>query len=296
MRTSFVELSSGPVHMVDFGGSGPTLVLVHGLGGSVYNWQSLGPLLAEHAKVIAVDLAGFGRTPLNGRRAQVDDNRGLLSEFLHQVAPGKVTLVGNSMGGLIALFQAAVEPNTVERLVLLDPAVPAPRGVTRDRQVVLMFALYALPFVGEWVMRRSARRGPERLVRDTFRMCCVNPDAVAREVYAAHVELARERAEKAPWAHQAYLQAARSLVRILERPKEFVARIQQIRAPALILQGERDRLVPTGASEALSRAHPTWELEVLPGIGHTPMLEAPVDVASRMLRWLGLVEPMSRAR
>ena len=63
MRSRTVDLG-GPVHFADFGGSGPTMVLVHGLGGSHLNWLAVGPALAARARVLAPDLAGFGRTPL----------------------------------------------------------------------------------------------------------------------------------------------------------------------------------------------------------------------------------------
>src|SRR5712692_7938224 len=98
MRSRTVDLD-GPLHFADFGGSGPTMVLVHGLGGSHVNWMAVGPALAARARVLAPDLAGFGRTPLAGRSAHLRANQGLLDRFLDAVADGPAVLVGNSMGG-----------------------------------------------------------------------------------------------------------------------------------------------------------------------------------------------------
>src|SRR5207244_1345774 len=96
-----------PVHSIDHGGSGPILVLVHGLGGAAINWMTAGPILAERARVVAVDLAGFGRTPSLGRPTTVEANAELLVGFVSRVFAGPVILVGNSMGGMVSMIAAA---------------------------------------------------------------------------------------------------------------------------------------------------------------------------------------------
>ncbi|TMB23462.1 MAG: alpha/beta fold hydrolase [Deltaproteobacteria bacterium] len=107
MRSYTIDLD-GPIHYADFGGTGPTLVLVHGLGGSYVNWLAVAPALARSGRVLALALAGFGRTPLGERSAGVHANRVLLDRFLETVAPGPAILVGNSMGGLVAMMEAAL--------------------------------------------------------------------------------------------------------------------------------------------------------------------------------------------
>src|SRR5947209_5928929 len=77
----------GPVHYLDFGGSGPALVCAHGLSGSALNWMAVGPALAERHRVLALDLRGFGRTPL-GPGTRLGDNRHLLDRFLRDVVRG----------------------------------------------------------------------------------------------------------------------------------------------------------------------------------------------------------------
>jgi pimeloyl-ACP methyl ester carboxylesterase len=98
MQQRIVDLD-GPVHYADFGGTGRPIVLVHGLGGSHVNWLGVAPQLAAHGHVLAIDLAGHGRTPSLGRTARVDDNRRLLGRFLETVVGEPAVLVGNSMGG-----------------------------------------------------------------------------------------------------------------------------------------------------------------------------------------------------
>src|SRR5205814_4287187 len=93
----------GPTHYFDFGGNaaGPTIVCVHGLGGAAWNWAALAPLLTPHSRVVALDLAGHGRTPAAGRRTTVPANRRLLDRFVREVVGERVVLIGNSMGGAI---------------------------------------------------------------------------------------------------------------------------------------------------------------------------------------------------
>ena len=149
------------MHYVDFGGPAaatrtvhqPPVVLVHGLGGSHLNWVGIGPQLARHRRVVALDLAGFGLTPSLGRSTSVHHNAALLSRFIHRVLGRPVVLVGNSMGGMVALLLADRRPEQVVGLGLIDPSLPIPRQ-RQDPQVAATFALYAVPRVGEAVLTR----------------------------------------------------------------------------------------------------------------------------------------------
>jgi pimeloyl-ACP methyl ester carboxylesterase len=277
----------GPVHVADFGGTGPAMVLVHGLGGSCLNWLGAGPRLARRARVLAIDLAGFGRTAPGARSGRIAANRDLLDRFLRAVVGGPALLVGNSMGGLIAMMQAASCPETVTGLVLAAPAQPHPRGAPIDREVWGAFALYSIPVLAAWyIARRATRLGPEGLVRETLRLCCADPARVPADVRGAHVELARERLARMPWANRAFLDAARSTLRVLRRRGAYGAMVDRIAAPTLLIQGERDRLVSPAASRELVRRRPDWTLEALEDIGHVPQLENPALFVERVERWL----------
>jgi pimeloyl-ACP methyl ester carboxylesterase len=119
---------------------GAPMVLIHGLGGSHLNWLEAGPGLAARRRVLALDLAGFGRTPLAGRSARVRSNQRLLGRFIDEVVGEPAILVGNSMGGMIALLEAADHPRRVAALVLVDPAMPRSRGVRFDLDAALVLA------------------------------------------------------------------------------------------------------------------------------------------------------------
>ncbi|MEX2458417.1 MAG: alpha/beta fold hydrolase, partial [Actinomycetota bacterium] len=151
---------NGPVHYLAWDGppKGPPFVLVHGLGGSSLNWLSVGPGLAKHGPVFALDLAGFGRTPLDERSATPDANRRLVNRFVREVAGGPSIVAGNSMGGWIALLEGAVGGRDVAGLILTDPSVPHVRGTRPDPRVVALFAANFVPGLGEVVARRRAAR------------------------------------------------------------------------------------------------------------------------------------------
>ena len=286
MHSRFIDLD-GPVHVADFGGRGTPIVLVHGLGGSHVNWMAVGERLAERGRVLAPDLVGFGRTPLAGRSSDVGANRALLDRFLDASCNEPAVLVGNSMGGLIALMEASLRPDKVAALVLVGPAQPRPLLAAADWLVVATFAAYAMPMVGETFVRwRTRLLGPEGMVRQTLALCCVDANRVPPEVFAAHVALAKERAAAMPWAAEAFLGAARSVVARTIRPGWFSELVRAVKAPTLLLQGDADRLVPLAASRALAESRPDWRLEVLPGIGHVPQLEAPDRFVELVGAWL----------
>ncbi len=286
VRHLYVDLD-GPVHYADFGGEGRPIVLVHGLGGSHLNWLPVGPRLAAHGRVLAIDLAGHGRTPSLRRTARVGANRRLLGRFLDAVGGSPAVLMGNSMGGYLAMAEAAEEPSKVAALVLVNAAVPLAHGGAFDRRVFALFAAMALPVVGEALMRARWRRGPDRVVHDMLRLCCVDPARIARDVVDAHVELAFERAALGRITHRDFLAAQRSLMKRLLRRRRFFRMVAEVRAPALVVQGERDRLVRLAGTQALAAARPDWHLEVREGGGHVPQLETPE-------RFLEVVDPWLR--
>ncbi len=287
-RSCWIDLG-GPVHYLDFGGpaNGPVIVCVHGLGGSSVNWSAIAPLLTDRFRVVAPDLAGHGLTRSMGRGTKVSANQALLHRFIESVPGAPVILMGNSMGGMISLLEAAAAPDAVAGLVLLDPALPF--VPTRpDPVVTAMFAAYATPGLG-WALMAARRRAlsPEAQVAATLSLCCVDRSRVPAEVVAQHVAIARRRTQFAD-VNRDFLAAARSVTATagIIRGLPYRQGIRSITAPVLLLHGDRDRLVPVAVARAAARANPSWSLTVLHDIGHIPQLEAPHDTAKAVLAWL----------
>ncbi|MGY1636052.1 alpha/beta fold hydrolase [Geodermatophilus sp. SYSU D00742] len=287
---SLIADLGGPVHYIDFGGraDGPTVVLVHGLGGSHLNWDLLAPLLTPHARVYALDLPGFGRSEPGGRTTRVRDNVAVLDRFVRDVTGGPVVLVGNSMGGMIALLEAARAPARVSGLVLVDPAVPGPRG-RLDPAVATDFALYALPGVGErHLAARHRRRGARGSVTDMLELCGVDPAAVPPRLIERSAALIDERQDVAGM-DRAFLTAARSLLLLLADPRLLRRAMAGIEVPVLLVHGDRDRLVPVSAARDVARRHPDWTYVELADVGHVPQLQCPERLAGHLLDWLPAV-------
>jgi pimeloyl-ACP methyl ester carboxylesterase len=285
-RSATAELG-GPVHHVDYGGNpdGPVVVLVHGLGGSHLNWDLLAPHLTGSARVRALDLPGFGRSEPGGRRASVPANVAVLGRFLDEVVGEPAVLVGNSMGGMISILTTAERPDAVTGLVLLDPAIPGPRRAL-DPLVALMFAVYAVPLIGERFLRRNRmRKSPVTRVRETLVLCGVDPDTVPTDLIERSVALLQERRD-VEGMDKAFLAAARSLVRVLADPRRYRRAMAGIDVPVLLVHGDRDRLVPVAAARDVARRHPRWRYTELPGVGHVPQIQVPERVGTEMLAWL----------
>jgi pimeloyl-ACP methyl ester carboxylesterase len=277
-----------PVHYVDHGGpaGGPLLVMVHGLGGSLVNWAALAPLLTDSCRVLAVDLLGFGLTQAGAQSTSVTSNQQMLQRFLSKVVAGPAILVGNSMGAMIAILQAAQHPETVSGLVLVDPPLPGLWDARPDALVAAGFGLYAVPPLGLAMLKARRRvRSPEQLAMDVLRLCCVDPTRVSPGVLEQHLDVARAR-RGYPDVDVQFLAAARSLMGLLARRKSYLAAMASITVPVLLLHGEKDRLVPIGASRAAAAAHPSWRFRVAPDAGHVPQLEVPEWTAGHILDWL----------
>lgn len=273
VKTSTVDLD-GPVHFADFGGSGPSIVLVHGLGGSHINWMRVGSALSTYGRVLAPDLIGFGRTVPDRRSPGVMSNRALVDRFTAEVGGGDAILVGNSMGGLISLLQAARRPHRVRGLVLVDPALFGSPGHRPDPAFMLRGAILATPFLGEFMARaHEARTTPEQRVREVLDLCCVDPTRVPDDVVAAHVEMTAER-ELMPWSLPAHVEAARSIAGALIPPL-FNRTVCSVAVPTLLVHGTEDRLVPVDAARHLARRRPDWTYAEFEGVGHAPMLDEP---------------------
>jgi pimeloyl-ACP methyl ester carboxylesterase len=279
---------AGSVHYLDFGGpaDGPVVVAVHGLGGSALNWSAIAPLLTDRCRLLAPDLAGHGLTESLGRGATVGANQVLLHRFIETVPGSPVILMGNSMGGMVSLLEAAAAPDAVAGLVLIDAALPFVPALPHPL-VAALFSAYATPGLGRLLMTRRRALPAERQVSLVLRLCCVDPYRVPVGVVAEHVELVRRRA-RFDHAERDFLAAARSVVVTAGFPPGMSYRraIRSVAAPVLLIHGERDRLVPVTASRTMARQRPRWPLVVLPGVGHVPQLEAPAETAKAILDWL----------
>jgi pimeloyl-ACP methyl ester carboxylesterase len=276
----------GPVRYREWDGpADTTFVLVHGLGGSLVHWALVAPGLAGLGRVLALDLPGFGASPRSGRGSGLMDQRRALSGFIRDLGTGRVVLAGNSMGGATAMLEAAVDPGAVDGVVLTGSVFPWARGGRPHPLILSAFALYRSPAVGEWLADRRFRSlDPEQAVRMSLRLIAAEPRSVPEELIGLMSHQVAERRTD-PDAGPAFLDAARSMLRLGARPELAARAMDNVRCPVLVLHGRRDRLVPAAFAEAALRVHPTWRGRIFPDLGHVPQIEAPGRWLAEVADW-----------
>ena len=278
----------GPVHFVDHGGSGPAMVLVHGLGGSHLNWMHVADGLAERHRVYAIDLPGFGLTPPVGRRATLGVNREVVHRFGLDVSPDEpICLVGNSMGGLVAMMAASRYPDRVSRLVLVDPALPVVDTGAVNMDTLHRLVMPLVPLIGKaWMRRYYGSTTPEEQLDDTMRAVCADPATVPASGRAASLAMIERRREM-EWAIPAFAQASRSIAATLAKRRQFRRMVDRIVCPVLLMHGSEDRIVSPGSALRLAERRPEWRFEPLHGVGHVPQLEVPDLFVELVLEFTG---------
>ncbi|WP_051367763.1 alpha/beta fold hydrolase [Hamadaea tsunoensis] len=285
----------GPISYTDHGGppDAPILVLVHGIGACQSNWDEVAPRLTGHARVYALDLPGFGRSPSAGRRTTVAANADVLGRviglLLAEHNERDLVLVGTSMGAIISILLAAAQPHLVRGLVLIAPPWPPARHVRINRDVARSAILGGMPGLGELlVARRLARIPAELRVEHAFTRASHNPtniNDILRQGAIANENLVTDGGLRR--VHD-YLSAARSIVRTMARGKAYWARVERLQKPTLLLHGVHDRLVPVAqARMAVHRLRLGTYREL--DAGHVAHMEVPHEVAATIVSWLATV-------
>ena len=272
----------------DLPGAGPAgreLVLcVHGMTGAATNWTDLMAELAPDFGCAALDLPGSGLSPPPRTAAgySVSALAGTVIRLIEALreAGGQVPvhLIGNSMGGSVAVRVAARRPDLVRTLTLISPALPD----LRVPVAAAHFPLLGLPFAGEWLARQwSARYPAEDRVAGVFAMCFSDPSRVYPDRFALEVAALRRR-DALDYNARSVARAARALVAETLRPAPFSLwrAATRVAAPSLVLFAADDRLVRPRLAAKAARAFRNARVVVLPRAGHVAQMECPAVVAA----------------
>ena len=247
------------IHYVE-AGSGPNVILLHGLGGSTQAWQfNIGPL-AEKFHVYVPDQIGFGKSdkPLvNYRiRTYVD----FLDQFCKQMKIERATLVGNSMGGWIAAAFTAAFPDRVDKLVLVDAAGYAP---PKDLDTRVLFAL-----------NPTTREGMKLLTAKVFYNKAFQTDAAIDMAIAARLA-----------AGDGF--TIKMITESIIRGEDFLDdTVKTIKRPTLIVWGREDGLVPLAEGERFHKDIAGSKLVVFDQCAHVPNLEKPGEFNAAVIKFL----------
>jgi pimeloyl-ACP methyl ester carboxylesterase len=278
-----VELRTATLHgrSVSYAvaGTGPVLLLVHGLGGSSENWRAVIEPLARDHTVIVPNLPGHGESTPGPGDYSVGGLAAGLRDLLLLLDHRRATLVGHSLGGGVAMQFAYQFPEIVERLVLVSSGGLGPEVSPLLRAAALPGAgpfIAATAPVGRW-LESGLRRAQSLGLRLSTGVI---------EVVHGYAQLAD------PRRRAAFLATVRSAIGLGGQRVSAVDRLYLADAvPVLIVWGARDRIVPAHHAEHARRGIPGSRLEVFEGVGHLPQLEVPAAFVAVLERFLAETEP-----
>ncbi|HEY5195061.1 MAG TPA: alpha/beta hydrolase [Solirubrobacteraceae bacterium] len=267
-------------------GSGPVVVLVHGITSSSATWKRVMPYLAERFTVIAPDLAGHGESAKPRGDYSLGAHASSLRDLLLALGHERATFVGHSLGGGIAMQFSYQFPERCERLVLVDSG-----GLGRDvnwllRAATLPGSELVLPFLAATRLLDAGARVGGLLSRLGLGL-----PTDLEEIARGHSTLSDSA------ARAAFVHTLRSVVepggqRVDASNRLYLA--EQL--PFLLIWGERDSIIPVSHGRATHERMPNSRLEVFPHSGHFPQLDEPERFLDVLVQFIDSTEPASPER
>jgi pimeloyl-ACP methyl ester carboxylesterase len=276
----YADLPGGVrMHYRDEGNaSGPTLLLVHGFSASLHTWEPWVERLGGEYRIVSLDLPGHGLTSAPaGYQASSETMRDAVAAFTQAQGLTHFALAGSSMGGNIAWEYALAHPDQVDALILVDASgwEETRADLSSDPPI---FKLLRNPVLGPLLRDLDN----SRLVRQGLENSFANPALVDDSMVDRYVELSR-----APGHRDILLQMT---LGFRERNYATPERLAALAMPVLILQGDKDLLVPPEHAQLYKQAIPHAELVMFEGVGHIPQEEAADDSAAALGAFLHRIE------
>jgi pimeloyl-ACP methyl ester carboxylesterase len=259
----WVTVAGRPVNTIELG-SGPPVVFVHGLSGSWQNWLEQLPVLAANHRVVAMDLPGFGHSPLPADEVSIAGYARLLDELLGELGIDAAAVVGNSMGGFIGAELAIAFPQRVEQLVLVSAAglsTYAEPRVERVLPALRRLQRLAAAYTGWMAAHSDAVTRRPRLRQATMDIVVAHPTRLPAALAAEQLRGAGK---------PGFIPALQSILGYDVR-----ARLPEIACPTLIVWGEEDRLISVRDAHIFEQLIPDSRLVLFADTGHMAMLERP---------------------
>lgn len=257
-----IEVFGQQIHYLE-AGSGPTVILLHGLGGDVSNWAMTIPALAKQYHVYALDQIGFGQSakPLIAYRvATLVD---FLNGFYKQAGITKATLVGNSLGGWTAAAFTLAYPDKVDKLVLVDAAGYSPErsGVKLTPETLR-------------TLNPATLADLKKTLSTIFYNKALITDATVEQFFAQKLKRGDG------YTISQFLESALTGQDFLDH------KVKQIKAPTLVIWGRQDELTPLAMGEAFAQDIAGAQKAYLDKCGHVPQLECAVAFNEALLKFL----------
>ena len=246
-------------------GNGPAVLLLHGQPGTAGDWKWVAPRLSDRYRVVVPDRPGYGQT--GGVATGFHGNARAAIELLDHLGIERAVLVGHSWAGGAVLAAAAAWPDRVSGMVLVSSVGPGEPIGWEDR-------LLAAPVIGEAIAAATIGGLGLVLGRDRIQSFLSGRlDGRAAEAVEAMTRLTL--GGSGVW--HAFVTEQRALVAELE---SLAGRLTDVEAPAVVVHGRNDRLVPPSVAEHLATRLPNASLRMLSGVGHLIPHDRPAAVAA----------------
>lgn len=245
----------------------PTLLLLHGYTASKELWLRFANQIDERYHIVIPDLAGHGETGFDPQWSYSPSAQAArLKRLLDALAIEKVSIIGNSMGGLIAANFALHYPATTNAIVVIDPAgVTAPVPSRAEK----LFQQGQSPFeIENW-----------QDFQEFYAMTMAEPPYVPEFVL-------RSMAQRYQQHKAEYIQIAEDFRQL----DQLDGRLAEINVPTLVIWGSADQLLDVSAAAVWYKEIPVAQLEIFEGVGHMPMVERPQQTAARVTEFLSAVQ------
>jgi pimeloyl-ACP methyl ester carboxylesterase len=253
-----IDVLGIPLHLRDTGPKqAPAIIMLHGFGSSLHAWEPWARALERDHRVIRFDLPGAGLSPPDPTGDYTDARTiEILIALMDRLGVGRASLIGNSIGGRIAWTFAALKPDRVAKLVLISPDGFESPGIAYGEKPEIPALAYAMRYVL-----------PKALVRTNLEAAYGNPAALTEETADRYYDLML-----APGVRDAMIARMAQTIRVDPEPL-----LRRIRAPVLLIWGEKDALIPFSNAADYLRVVPDSRLVSFPDLGHVPQEEAPVE-------------------
>lgn len=272
-RDQYIKVGQIETRFRALGDEGTPVIMLHGLGGSVEDWSFNINALAQHHRVYAIDLAGFGCSDKPPVVFTFSYGAQFVNDFMEVQRINRASLIGLSMGGGVTLQFAIQFPDKVDKLVVADSA-----GLGRELAFILRFV--TLPLIGE-LLTRPSRKGTAL----SLKQYVYNPALITKELVESSYQLAA-----LPKAQKYFLSTLREFANFCGQRAEnilsIVDNLATITAPTLILWGQQDRILPVTHAHVAQGRIPNAELHILNPCGHLLQLERSEEFNAFVLEFL----------
>jgi pimeloyl-ACP methyl ester carboxylesterase len=262
----WVRLDDGDMHVAEDGRPGaPAVLLIHGTAGSTAWWDPVVPKLAGAYRVFRVDLLGHGRSSSPAGGYDIPAHARRVGAALDRLGAGRVTAIGHSMGCMVVTALAEQRPDKVAALAFIDMGPSLDTAIPEGLLVRLLLAR----FPGRLLWRLRT----EDTIRKAMRSAFTRPIDIPGAIIEAALGM----------THRALAGTARGSLDYM-RQQSLPNRLAALGIPVLVIFGTEDARYPS-SSAAAYHGVPGARIELLPGVGHTPMMEDPQTTSQLLLKF-----------